>query len=195
MRNARRGVTLPELMIAIAVVAILLGVGVPSLREFILTQRVKAVNAQLVTDMQFARSEAVARNQWVRVAFEANDAMSCYSIYTSDINATRCNCLSGVGAACSGTMREIRTVQVPATDQVRLNVILDAQNDDTAFAFDHVTGRIVGIPIDLAGAVVRSFKITTSADSARALRTEIIQVGRVQVCNAGTTSLGPPACP
>lgn len=53
------GLTLIELMITIAVVGVLLALAAPSFYEFMLVQRLKGVNAELVTDLQLARSEAV----------------------------------------------------------------------------------------------------------------------------------------
>ncbi|MBL0296209.1 MAG: hypothetical protein IPQ21_03190 [Betaproteobacteria bacterium] len=66
-----RPLTLVELMVVVAVVAIVLTLAAPSFRDFILLQRLKGINAQLVTDLQFARSEAVARGTLMRVQFLA----------------------------------------------------------------------------------------------------------------------------
>ncbi|HRC39206.1 MAG TPA: prepilin-type N-terminal cleavage/methylation domain-containing protein, partial [Rubrivivax sp.] len=55
MRRARwpqAAFTLVELMIAIAVVAVVLVLAAPSFRELIEMQRLRSVNAQLVTDLQ-----------------------------------------------------------------------------------------------------------------------------------------------
>lgn len=63
----QNGVTLIELMIAIAVLAVLLGIGIPSFQETIRTNRVAAITNDLVAALQFARSEAVRRGVNVRV--------------------------------------------------------------------------------------------------------------------------------
>ncbi len=196
MQRARSGFTLTELLIVIAVAAVLLTIGVPGFRDFILMQRLKGVNAQLVTDLQFARSEAAARNQWARVAFRSSDTMSCYAIYTTaaQTDNSRCDCLLGAGSACSGTQVEIRVVQIPRSDGVSLQVFTDSLNSQTAFAYDHITGRIASIPIDRPSAALRSFKIRTSIDSSRVLQTEVGQAGRVTVCAPGSTTVGAAPC-
>jgi type IV fimbrial biogenesis protein FimT len=196
MMRAARGFTLTELLIVIAVAAVLLTVGVPGFRDFILMQRLKGVNAQLVTDLQFARSEAAARNQWARVAFRTSDTMTCYAIYTTATQAdnSRCDCLLGAGAACSGTQVEVRTVQVPRSDGVQLEVFRDNLNLETAFAFDHITGRIASVPTDRPSGALLSFKIRASIDSSRTLQTEVGQAGRVTVCATSSTAVGAPAC-
>jgi type IV fimbrial biogenesis protein FimT len=64
---AVRGFTAVELVISIAIVAILLGVGAPALRDLIASQRVRSAANDLYTDLTFARSEAIKRNAQVRV--------------------------------------------------------------------------------------------------------------------------------
>ena len=61
------GFTLIELLIGIAVLAVLLGIGVPSFQETIRTNRVAAITNDMVAAMQFARSEAVRRGQQAEV--------------------------------------------------------------------------------------------------------------------------------
>ena len=66
MRRAR-GFTLIELMVTVAILAIMLGIGVPSFRSFIASQRVKSASYELMTSLQIARSEAIKRNGTVSV--------------------------------------------------------------------------------------------------------------------------------
>ncbi|MDH4051666.1 MAG: GspH/FimT family pseudopilin [Rubrivivax sp.] len=186
-----RGLTLIELLVVIGVAGVLLALGAPSLRDFILVQRLKSVNAQLVTDLAFARSEAVARGQFMRLVFRSNDSMTCYAIFTSPVNATRCDCLLGVGSACSGDMREVRTVQLPLSDAVQLRPPAGQQN---AFAFDHVSGGIMTIPSDFPSTPMNLFQTLASIDTDRVLRTSVGRTGRVTVCAPSSTSVGAPAC-
>ena len=52
------GFTLVELMIVVALVAILLALAAPSFRETIARNRLEGVAGELSTDFQYARSEA-----------------------------------------------------------------------------------------------------------------------------------------
>jgi len=65
--KTNRGFTLIELMIAIAVLAIVLGLGVPSFRDAIQNNRATAAANDVVTALQLARSEAIRRRQNVVV--------------------------------------------------------------------------------------------------------------------------------
>jgi len=71
-RQARRkaGFTLIELVVSIAIVAVLLAVGVPSLRDMAVSQRVRGAANDLYSDLVFARAEAIKRNAQVSVVRE-----------------------------------------------------------------------------------------------------------------------------
>lgn len=64
--NARtEGFTLVELMVVVALVAIIAAIGYPSFTEFSATQRVRAGASALYDSLLLARSEAVKRNTLV----------------------------------------------------------------------------------------------------------------------------------
>jgi len=66
-----RGFTLIELMVAIMVLGILLGVAVPSFRDAALSSRLTAYANDLVASAQIARSEAIKRNARVTLCASA----------------------------------------------------------------------------------------------------------------------------
>jgi type IV fimbrial biogenesis protein FimT len=59
------GFTLPELMVTVAVAAILLGLAVPSFRETVISNRLTAATNEFMAAVNFARSEAIKRNETV----------------------------------------------------------------------------------------------------------------------------------
>lgn len=201
-----RGLTLIELMVTITVVAVLLTLAAPSFYDFILTQRLKSINAQLVTDMQFARSEAIShfersasdpnRNVDVQVLFSpaaASAAMSCYSIYTdnSDNPRSQCDCTQPAGLRCTqASTREIRTVQIPVSLGVRLS-LPEWQSRD--FAYLATTGAIRVGPIGITAAML-DFMVEASIDDTRKLNTSIGPSGRPRVCSPGGAVSGSAPC-
>jgi prepilin-type N-terminal cleavage/methylation domain-containing protein len=194
-RLLARGFTLVELMLTIAVVAILATPAAPGVRDFILTQRLKALNAQLVTDLQFARSEAAARGHRVRLSFRADAAQTCYAISTAPdgIEDTFCDCRLGAGSACTGSLREIRTGQVPTNDSSRLDAST-AGGRAADFAFDHLSGAIVNLPSASPQPSLTAVRVESSIDGSRLLRTAVGLSGRVQVCAPASLAVGAPAC-
>lgn len=65
---AMRGVTLIEMMIAITVVALLLGFGLPSYGTWIQNSQIRTGAEAIQNGLQLARNEAVRRNTTVRLA-------------------------------------------------------------------------------------------------------------------------------
>lgn len=70
------GLTLIELLISLALLAVVLTTAVPALGRFMQEQRLTASANQLVTHLQFARGEAITRNATV-TACPSADGGSC----------------------------------------------------------------------------------------------------------------------
>lgn len=63
----QKGFTLIELMVTIAILAIVLGIAIPSFSNVLSSNRVDTVSQELYGAMQLARSEAVKRTESIRV--------------------------------------------------------------------------------------------------------------------------------
>lgn len=190
-----RGFTLVELMVVVALVVVLISLSAPSIRRLIDTQRVNSTNAQLVTDLQFARSEAATRNALVRLTFRSNASTSCYTIYTYNPNISgalsRCNCLLTPACTAVGST-EIRTVSVPSDTGV---LIRPGAMMPIEFAFEPVTGALYKIPTDFFTPPLNQYVLDTSIDAERKLRTTIALSGRPTVCAPAGSKMQAPACP
>ncbi|HEX2539946.1 MAG TPA: GspH/FimT family pseudopilin [Caldimonas sp.] len=66
-----RGFTLIELVVTVALLGIVLGLAAPSMRSFVVGQRIRALSYDLTSDLLLARSEALKRNANVVVARDA----------------------------------------------------------------------------------------------------------------------------
>jgi type IV fimbrial biogenesis protein FimT len=66
------GFTITELMVVVAIVAILMGIGVPSYRYITNSYRMSAEVNGLLGDLQYARSEAIKEGQWVTACASTN---------------------------------------------------------------------------------------------------------------------------
>ena len=68
-----RGVTLIELMVGLAVLALLLMSGAPAFSEWLLNTRIRSASESLLNGIQYARTEAVRRNTTTR--FQLTDTL------------------------------------------------------------------------------------------------------------------------
>ncbi len=68
----KTGFTLIEMMIVIAVIAILASIAAPNLQSYMAQRRLNGAARQVMTDLMAARSNAVSLNQKVKVFFGSN---------------------------------------------------------------------------------------------------------------------------
>ncbi len=68
------GFTLIELMVTIAILGILMSIGIPSFKSFLDRNRIAGEMNSFVSDVQFARSEAIKRGQAVSVCVSSDGA-------------------------------------------------------------------------------------------------------------------------
>lgn len=71
-----RGFTLVELMVSIAILAVLLGMAVPAFNNAALSGKLSGFASSLVASTQLARSEAIKRNQTVQLC-ASSDGDTC----------------------------------------------------------------------------------------------------------------------
>ena len=130
------GFTLIELMVTLAVFAVLLMIAVPSMRPFLLSQSIKSASMDLNSTVALARSEAIKRNAVVAVT----------PVDTTDWS-------KGWSVAQSGTV--IRS-------QDALSNITMTPGSATGFSFDG-SGRMITSPDPTFA--VRSIDATTGPGS------------------------------
>lgn len=118
------GLTLIELLVVTAISAILLGVGIPSLRSWMLSQRVISTTGEIVSDLRFARSDAISSNSTVAIAFKNDAGNGCYTVFRSPIDnlPELCDCSKGAGHACTeASNTELKTFSLPAGSDVSIS--------------------------------------------------------------------------
>jgi type IV fimbrial biogenesis protein FimT len=91
MTRARvRGFTLMELLLVVVVVAVLATLAAPSMRDFVVRNRVKTAASDLHFSLMLARSEATKRNAAVSVARNGADWTQGWSVlFGADVLATQ----------------------------------------------------------------------------------------------------------
>jgi len=130
-RPGQHGLTLVEACIAVAITCILLAGMLPSMQQLRQRQHLHGLAAQLETDLHLARSEAVARNRIVRLAFAGSGAQACWAIHTGNPGA--CSCQSG---QCSAGGELLATRSVAASPEVSVS------SNSTSLAFSPRHGTV-----------------------------------------------------
>jgi prepilin-type N-terminal cleavage/methylation domain-containing protein len=205
-----RGLTMVEMMVVVAIAAVILTLTAPSMRDFLARQRVAAINAELVTDLQLARSEAIARNDEVCVTFRADHSeLTCYTVHTLGIFG-QCDCRKPIGTAClksDGTAIpgaiEVKTVQVPRSTSVTLVPPVPGHSVSNQVIFTAVKGlvdweghRPGTTPADFANYAQTWADFPIGVESSRSgkLRTQVIMAGQPQVCSPDGSIRGVVEC-
>jgi type IV fimbrial biogenesis protein FimT len=170
-----RGFTALELLIVVTIVAVLLTVTIPSFRGFLAKKRVEGVASELTTDLQFARSAAVARNTEVRLTFVT---ASCYVIHLSTLNLTALT-------ACPPTANAalLKVVELQAGTNASFS-------GAPAFVeFDPVRGMAVTDTANTGASID-----TVSSAGAWQLRNTVTLLGKVNLCSPGGSVGGYASC-
>jgi hypothetical protein len=179
----------------------LLVIAAPGIRDFVLMQRLKAIHAQLVTDLQFARSEAVGSGSVVNLRVQpppSATSMSCYVVFNHFSHDYRlngaseaCDCTRAPGNRClAANTREIRTVQIPRSRQVTLDLSQSIQS----VAFDPRTGGMMLMANESGAVRGANFVATARIDNPRSLSISVGISGRPAVCRLPTSTLSGTEC-
>lgn len=195
-----RGLTVIELMVVVALLGVLVALAAPSMRDMISVQRVRGVNAELVTDLQYARSEAARRNRDVSVGFQSDSTMTCYVVYVDIVvsagapaagapvsaPASACDCT--LTPVCSGGPQEIKTVQLPLSN----GVVLDTSSYGPLVVFSRTSGSLM--PVVPGETAPNAFEVVVTGTPRGKLRTQVGRSGRPTVCSPDGSISGTPSC-
>jgi type IV fimbrial biogenesis protein FimT len=165
LQSARsRGLTLVESLIALSIAAITLSTAIPSFKTAIERRHLEGAAAQLETDIQHARSLAVAQNRTIRMKFSQELGGSCYVVFHG--SNTDCRCQANGGSMCNGSQSVARSVGFASTGPLRLN------SNVSAMVFD-----------PLLGTSTPTGTLRFQAPSGQALHLVVNIMGRVRTCS------------
>jgi type IV fimbrial biogenesis protein FimT len=158
MREAR-GFTIVELMIGLAIVAILVFSAVPSYTAWMQNTKIRNATESVLNGLQLARTEAIRRN--VNVQFDLSTD-SAWTIQVADATAE----IVQQRAAAQGSNGVTRTVQPAGATRVTFSSL----------------GRVVGVnPITAVTFDVPAANLP--AELSRELRVTVSPAGRVRMCD------------
>lgn len=177
-----RGFTMIELMVALAIVAIVITLAAPSFTGFMAKKRVEGVLSELSTDLQYARGEAVAKNKTVRITFDTG----CYLITDQPDGSSPSSTCSQTGTPTLGSGAvNVKHVQLQSGTSASLSPVSSL----TYIEFDPVRG----IATFSTGAGSGSVDVVSSIGSWQ-LRATVTAVGSMSVCSPSGSVSGYTSC-
>ena len=171
------GVTLIEACVVLAITAVLAASVMPGMQMLIDIRRLDGAATELATDIQFARAEAVARNEPLRLSVHGNGggAGTCYLIHTGA--TADCSCVSPGPAQCIADAQAIKTVVLSAADRIRLEA------NAASILFD---------PLHGTSSPTATLRLTDHQE--RAVHHVVNVMGRVRSCTPSFAMPGYRAC-
>ncbi|MFY9459586.1 MAG: GspH/FimT family pseudopilin [Aquabacterium commune] len=137
--HTRRGFTLVELMVTVAVVAILAAVAVPGMQSFLAKSGMNAVKDDFAIALQRARLDAINRNTCVSICQLAAEGGNTCATGTALGNWHR-GWITYTNAACSGTAATALTaadvISVRQPGNARYRLVDDSASKSSALTFD-----------------------------------------------------------
>ena len=186
-RNSIRGVSLLEILIAMAILGIIVSVAIPGMSEFGANQRLLGAAEQVFGHLQQARSESVARNATVYVNFSASGTTtwtygistnnSCTLTITDPATANACiitvndgdTTYDGINGATDTGDRVL--MRFPSSDYDDVEMGIASFSSGTQIVFNPIRGTSSSGQINLEGS------------SGRQLRVAMSLLGRATICS------------
>ena len=162
-----RGITLIECCAVLTILGIVAGSAVPAFRAVMERRELEGRAVELANDLQWLRSEVVARNRTLRLSFQRGPAGSCYVVHTGASNA--CNCLLEGPPVCEPESESMKSVFLPASRAVRL------ESNVASMVYDPLHGTTT------VGATLRVID-----SRGRSIRHVVNIMGRVRSCSPGS---------
>lgn len=173
-RQPLLGVTLVELMVTLAIMAVLVAVALPSMRDFVARKRLEGVSQELVTDLRLLKSQQMMKGKMAVIRFGATSEQTCYAMYFKGTGRVLdCDCTRTAGAECgadglAGRPELIRLVTVPRSSGVSL----------TADRLDISLAGIDGMPVGNA-----TLQATVESSRTGSIRVTTNAVGLPSICS------------
>ena len=170
----QHGVSLLEVAVVVAILAIVGATAVPSFTALVDARRLDGAATRLAADVQFVRGEAIARNQALRLSIRAGADATCWIVHTG--SAAACSC-AAAGAVCGGGALAIKSVVLPSAERVA------------------VSANVASIAFDpLHGTSTPTATLRLSDARGRSVQHVVNVLGRVRSCSPDGGVPGYPSC-
>ena len=178
-RDRQKGVSLVEVMAAMAIVALVLALAAPGLSVFMTNQKVRNGTESIQRGLSFARIEAMRRNEEVRFVLASTGD---WTATTASGGVTLRSGGADPGADLSLGFRNNAGAELTAPATVTFNAV------------GSVTGNDAAAPLNLGSSMAQVDVDSSALDSAdtRDLRVLIFTGGSARQCDPAVTSTTDP---
>lgn len=111
-----RGLSLIETMIVVTLISLGCTLAMPSLASLFDRQRLRGTAAEVASDLQWARSQALARNQALRYSIHTHAGGSCTIVHSGQ--REHCSCSDDGQASCVGDAQLYKASHWPRRERV-----------------------------------------------------------------------------
>jgi len=205
-KTRQTGLTLVELMIAIAVVGVLLTIGLPSFSNMIDTNRLKGAAETLYGNIQRARSESIKRNDDIYVNFSADGSATwvygvsnvtgCTLAQTDATNASACTIVVDDG---DGTVHGINSA-TDTGDKLLMRFVSDEWVDVTMALNSFASGTQLafngrqGTTRDSATGTFSIGTVQLTSGDGKRLDVRVAALGQIRICSPDDSVPGYQSC-
>lgn len=180
------GLSLIELMVGLAIAAVLLAIALPSMNEFVARQRVAGVATGLVADIRFARSTQMQTSRPVRLMFNANTNVTCYIAHSLSPGGN-CNCAVANPPYClalPGALvpTEYKSAVLLRSQGITVKPAVGTPGELIFDATSSLTRNAAQLTIDIQGTTGGHVRVLTTA------------TGQPRICSVSGHASAFPAC-
>jgi type IV fimbrial biogenesis protein FimT len=175
--STHHGFTVIELMITIAVLAVITSLALPSYRTILEKRQVTSGAEQLGAFLSSAQLESVKRNQFVAVNYQENSGAWCLGMRAGDTAGVDCDCTVTVATAANacaldGALKVFNSSILNYPDVLQS---ADFSGSDDTLVFDPVRGLTQD---------AENVKLELLSDAGSyALDVDVSVTGRVKICS------------
>lgn len=140
IKTKNAGLAILEMIITLCIVGILIAVATPTFARLLEGYRLKAATEHLYSDLQLAKTEAIKRNQRVRLSFGSSNAGTtwCYGLKEQ----STCDCQVDSGASACHLDNVLRVVR--STDFPNIHLTTAISSGSNHFTFEGIRSTTAG---------------------------------------------------